>query len=256
MILHQTKGNEPHSCSLLQWKAGQWRQLKDSNNAFAMRATTPLRIKGNDAIVTRATTPSWQRQGCLCIDNSNNAIVIRVKIVIATTAKTLRIDGNNAIATWVMTPARWQVARATTLAWQRRRLDCASTTAMTPSWQEQQLPSRQWQRCLHLNGGDASLPTSDEGNDIDDDDDAIAMRAMTPAWGRQQHNHNKGNNTLADQGQQCHCYKEGNTISTTTGMPAHQQRQQSHQHAGNSCNGNNGKYACALMATTPSQWGQ
>jgi hypothetical protein len=52
-----------------------------------MRATTPLWIKGNNAVVTREMTPSQQQQGHLCIDNSNNAIVIRVKIAITTMAK-------------------------------------------------------------------------------------------------------------------------------------------------------------------------
>jgi hypothetical protein len=70
-----------------------------------MRATTPLRIKGKDTIVTRETTPSQQRQGRLRIHNRNNAIVIRAKIATATMAKTLRIDGNNAIAAWVATTA-------------------------------------------------------------------------------------------------------------------------------------------------------
>jgi hypothetical protein len=70
-----------------------------------MRATTPLQIKGNNAIVARAKTQSPQQQGCLCIGNGNNAIVIRGKIAIATMAKTLLIDGNNAITTWVTTPA-------------------------------------------------------------------------------------------------------------------------------------------------------
>jgi hypothetical protein len=72
--------------------------------------------KGNDAIVSRAKTPSPQQQGCLCINNGNNAIVIRGKIAIATTAKTLSIEGNNAIRTWVTTPTQQQAARATTLA--------------------------------------------------------------------------------------------------------------------------------------------
>jgi hypothetical protein len=62
-----------------------------------MRATTPLQIKGNDAIVTRVMTPSQQRQGSLCINNGDNVIVIRAKITIATMAKTLRINGNNTI---------------------------------------------------------------------------------------------------------------------------------------------------------------
>jgi hypothetical protein len=70
-----------------------------------MRAITPLQIKGNNAIATRAMTPSQLQQGHLCINNGDNAIVIKEKNAIATMAKTLHIDGNNAIATWVMTPA-------------------------------------------------------------------------------------------------------------------------------------------------------
>jgi hypothetical protein len=64
-----------------------------------MRATTQLQIKGNNAIVTRETTPSQQQQGSLCIDNGNNTIVMRAKLAITKMTKTLRIDGNNAIAT-------------------------------------------------------------------------------------------------------------------------------------------------------------
>jgi hypothetical protein len=94
-----------------------------------MRATTPLQIKGNNAIVTREMTPSQQQQGRLCINNSDNAIIIRAKIAITTMAKTLHMNGNNTIATWVMAPARQQVARVTTLAQQWRRHACASTTA-------------------------------------------------------------------------------------------------------------------------------
>jgi hypothetical protein len=60
---------------------------------------------GNDAIVLMAKTPSPQWQERLCIDNGNNAIVIREKIAIATMTKTLHIDGNNPIKTWVMPPA-------------------------------------------------------------------------------------------------------------------------------------------------------
>jgi hypothetical protein len=37
---------------------GQQCQLEDGNNAIATRATTPSWIKGNNAIVTRATTPA------------------------------------------------------------------------------------------------------------------------------------------------------------------------------------------------------
>jgi hypothetical protein len=89
--------------------------------------------KGNNAIVTRAKTPSPQQQGRLCIDHGNDAIIIRAKIAIATTSKTLRIDGNNAIEMWVTPPARQQAVRATMLAQQRWRHACTSTTAMKPS---------------------------------------------------------------------------------------------------------------------------
>jgi hypothetical protein len=48
----------------------------------------PLRIKGNNTIVTRTTMPAQQQQGCLHINNGNNAIVMRVTIAIVTIAKT------------------------------------------------------------------------------------------------------------------------------------------------------------------------
>jgi hypothetical protein len=108
-------------------------QLEDGNNAIAMMATMPLRIMGNNAIVTRAMTPSQQRQGRLHINSGNNSIITRATIAITTTVETLHINGNNAITMWVMTPACQQVARATMLAQQRRRHAYASTTVMTPS---------------------------------------------------------------------------------------------------------------------------
>jgi hypothetical protein len=80
------------------------------------RATTQSQIKGNDTIITRATTPSQRWQGCLHINNSNDPIVMRATITIATTAKTMHIEGNNEIVTRVMTPAQQQAMRATTLA--------------------------------------------------------------------------------------------------------------------------------------------
>ncbi len=101
-----------------------WRQghlhIDDDNNTIATRATTPAWLrqhcypnKGNNAIVdqgqwhhfTRAMSPTWQWQGCLCINNGNNAIIMRGTIAIATPAKTLRINSNNTIATWVTMPA-------------------------------------------------------------------------------------------------------------------------------------------------------
>jgi hypothetical protein len=46
-----------------------------------------LRIKGNNAIVTRVTMPAQQWQGPLRINNGNDAIVMRATIDIATLAK-------------------------------------------------------------------------------------------------------------------------------------------------------------------------
>jgi hypothetical protein len=235
---------------------GQLCQLEDGDDTIATKATMPLQIKGNNAIVMRATTPSQWWQRCLHIDNCNDAIVMRVTIAIATTAKTLCINGNNAIMMWVTTSAQWQATRATTLNQQQRRQASASTTVMTPLWQEQQLPLQQQQRRLHIDGNDASLPSSNEGSNIDDDNGAIAMKVTMPAWGWQQCHHNKGNDAIADQGQRRHCYKGNEASLTTARMPAHQQRQQCHCHEGDNCNGNNGKDACALTATTPSQQGQ
>jgi hypothetical protein len=64
-----------------------------------MRVTMLLRVKGNNAIVMRAMTPSIQWQGCLPINNSNDTIVMRATIAIGTMAKTLRTNRNNAIVT-------------------------------------------------------------------------------------------------------------------------------------------------------------
>jgi hypothetical protein len=115
----------------------------------------PLWIKGNNAIVTRTTMPSWQRQGRLHINHSNGTIVTRARITMATMAKT---------------PAHW------------------------------------WQQC-HLNeGNNVSSTTSNEGN---------------------------------------------NASLITTEMPAHQQKQQPHRDKRNNRHCNNGKDACASMATMP-----
>jgi hypothetical protein len=80
-------------------------QLEDDKDAIATRATMLLWIKGDNAIVMRATMPSIRWQGCLPINNGNNTIVMRVTIAFATVATTLHINGNNAIATRGMMPA-------------------------------------------------------------------------------------------------------------------------------------------------------
>ncbi len=66
---------------------GWWCHLKDSNNAIATRATMPSQIKSNNTTITRAMTPAQQQQGCLGINNGNNAIVMRATIAIVMMAK-------------------------------------------------------------------------------------------------------------------------------------------------------------------------
>jgi hypothetical protein len=267
---------------------GQQCQLEDGNNTITMRATTALQIKGNNTIDTRPTKPSWQRQGRLRINSRDNAIVMRATIAIATTAKILRINGNNAIATWVTMPAQQQAMRATALAQQWWRHACTSTTVTMQLWREQQSSSQQQQRCLHIDGNNASLPVIDKGNNIDDDDNAISTRAMTPAWGWQQRHHNKGtmpswikgNNTIVTMATMPAWWWQGrlrinngnNTIvmrvtiamATMAKMPAHW-RQQCHHNEGNNASlticikGDDasltdGRDACALTTTTAGSW--
>jgi hypothetical protein len=82
--------------TMMRLQQGQQCQLEDGNNGIMTRATMPSWIKGNNAIVTRVMMPSWQWQGPLCINNGNNAIVMRVTIAIMTTVKM---------------PAHWQQTR-------------------------------------------------------------------------------------------------------------------------------------------------
>jgi hypothetical protein len=91
---------------------------------------------------------------------------------------------------------------------------------------------------------------------INDDENANATGAMTPAWGWQWCHCNKGNNVIMDQESQSHCYKGNNSSLTTTRMPVHPQWQWYHCHEGNNPNHNNGKDACTLMAMALSQRGQ
>jgi hypothetical protein len=76
--------------------------------------------------------PSRQQQGRLRINNGNDTIIMRATIASASMAKTLCINGNNAISIKALTPAQQQATRATALAQQWQRHTCASTTA-TPS---------------------------------------------------------------------------------------------------------------------------
>jgi hypothetical protein len=151
---------------------GQQCQLKDGNNAITTRATTPSRIKGDNTIIKRATMPAWQCQGCLRINNGNNTIVMRATIAIATTAKRpvhqwqwchhnknnnsslpTSYEGDDASFTTTETPAyqQWQWClhgKSNNCHWDNGKDVCA-LTATTPSQQ----------------GNNASLMTSDKGND-------------------------------------------------------------------------------------------
>jgi hypothetical protein len=86
---HRDDGKD--ACASMMMKTplqqGQQCQLEDSNNAIAMRKTIPSQIKGNSAIVTRATMPAWWQQRCLHINNGSNTIFMRVTSAITTTAK-------------------------------------------------------------------------------------------------------------------------------------------------------------------------
>jgi hypothetical protein len=61
---------------------------REGNEISAIRTTMPaqqgqqcLRNVGNGASTMRAMTPSWQRQRCLCIDDGNEAIVTRARMI-------------------------------------------------------------------------------------------------------------------------------------------------------------------------------
>jgi hypothetical protein len=95
----------------------------------------------------------------------------------------------------------------------------SSTRAEMPSQQGQQLPLQQQQRhmCINSNNAIATMATMPlqwpQGRlCINDDNNTIPMRATMPAWEWWQCHHNEGNNTIADQGQQCDCYKGKDTI--------------------------------------------
>ncbi len=204
---------------------GQWRRhCNEGNNAFA--------DQGQQChIVTRATIPSWQWQGWLCINNGDNAVIIREKNAIATTAKILRIDGNTIatwddtssttsskgnFASWTTTKTRLHISNGNDAIVMRATIAIA-IMAKKPAhgWWQCQLADKQWGqwhwwwRWCHCN----------EGND------ASLTMATTQSW----------------QGQQHHRRSRATT-------PLLQERQ---HHLDNS------KDACALTtAITPLLWGQ
>ncbi len=138
-------------------------KLEDGNNAIAMRATTLSRIKGNKAIVTRATMSSWQQQGCLHINNSNNTIITRATIAIATTAKRPAHQQQQHHCNKGKNPLQWQ-QRCLCINDDNKAI---ATMGLTPAWG--------WQQC-HSNEG--TMLSQIKG------DNAIVTRAMMLAQWR------------------------------------------------------------------------
>ncbi len=225
-----------------------------------------LRINdGNNAIVTRATTPAWQQQQCNC-NKGNNIIAMKAKM--HWLQRCLCINIGWTIAMRVTMPAWWQhwswqlplcykgsnSSLMTMLAqlWQRchqdkgnnrhhgNRKDTCTSTATTPLWGGQQ--------CHRDDGKDAyalmmtTTPLQIGWQcQLEDSNNAIMTRATTPLW-------IKGNNAIVTrstmpswQWQGCLRIDNGNkailmrytiTITTTAKMPAHKQ-QQRHCNEGN-----------------------
>jgi hypothetical protein len=126
--------------------------------------------------------------------------------------------------------------------------------AMMPLWWEQKLQLQQQLRCLRIDGNKASLMMSNKGNNIDDNSNAIATRATTPAWGWQGCHCNEGNNAITNQGQWHHCYDGNDTCAltmATTSLSWGQQPQLQQQQRYLSSNGND---AIAMRATMPAWW--
>jgi hypothetical protein len=199
------------ACSLMMMtmplQGGQWCQLKDRNNVIATRATMPLRIKGNNAIVTRAMSSAWWRQGCLCIDKNNNAIIMRAAIAIVTMAKTPvhqqqqchHNKGNNTIAMMAKMPAHWW--------WQWRHCNKSGNASLGMAT----TPLQQGQQCHH--GSRATMPLlQGQQCQLDDGKDACTstMATKPSSWGWQ---------LRLQQRQRCLCIYGNNAITMRVTTP-------------------------------------
>ncbi len=138
--------------TMLAW-GQQGPHCNKGNNSIADQEQRHHSYEGDNASLTTASTPAhWQLQQCHCheADNCN------------------RDDGKDACTLTAMAPlqqGQWQATRATMLAQQNSGDACASMTATTPSWREQQMLLRQRQRRLRINSNNT-----------------ITTRATTPAW--------------------------------------------------------------------------
>jgi hypothetical protein len=116
-----------------------------------------LRIKGNNAIFMRATTPYWRWQGCLHTNNGNNAIIMRVTISTITTAKM---------------PAHW---------WQQCHHDEGNNSSSTISNEGNdtslitaEMPAHRQQQQCHRD--------KSNNHHCDNGKDACTSMAMMPLW--------------------------------------------------------------------------
>jgi hypothetical protein len=146
----------------------------------------------------------------------------------------------------------WALMTATTslLQGQQHQLDDHANLTMveTSLQQERQSPLQWQQRRLHINSSNAiamraTTPLQCQQGCLrtNDDNNAIAMRAMTLAWVWQQCHCKKGNNAVADQGQQ-HCCRSRATMPLLQGQWHHFDDR---------------KGICtSTMAMMPSSWGQ
>jgi hypothetical protein len=258
--------NSKDACALMMAMTlllqGQWCQLNDYTSLTAAEMPSQqgqqlpsqwqqrrLHINDNNAIVTRATTPSWWWQENLSIDDDKDAIATRVTTPAWGWRQQHCKEGNNAIADQEQQRHSYKGNNASLIS----KDACALTTATMPSSWGQQLQSQQWQRCLHINGNGAITTRAttpawqwamrvtmlaqqwrrrlhiDNGKKtiVRRTMIAIATLAKTLAHQWQQCNHNKGNNASFLTS------NEGNNVSSTiVEMPAHQQWQWCHHNDG------------------------
>jgi hypothetical protein len=72
-----------------------------------------------------------------------------------------------------------------------------------------------WQRRLRIDSSNASLSTSNKGNDIDDDDNAIAIKATMQSQQEQQHHYGSRVTMPLLQGRQGHLDNGRDTCTST-----------------------------------------
>jgi hypothetical protein len=234
---HHNESDDPSSMTA-KMPVHQWQQqlhCYKGNDASSMTMLAWLQQrrhckKGNnchcndskDTCASTTTTPWQQGQQCHRDDGKDTCASIMTMMPLQQGWQHQLEDGNNALTKRETTPSLI------------KGNDAILTRATTPA---------QWlQGHLHIDNGDDNIVMRATI--------AIGTTAKTPAHQRQWCHHNKDNNASSMTSN-----KGNNASSTMREMPAHQWRQQCHHDKSNNCHCNNGKDACASMATTPSQQG-